>query len=81
MQREIKSSGSWILAVAMSFTLTACGQPERPRTVSDFCLNDRALTAEPAPSPGVDDPGNRFDTDETFKQVLTHNAVHERLCP
>jgi len=54
--------------------LSACGQPERPRTVSDFCLIAKRLTAEPAPSSGLDDPGNRFDTDETFMQVLEHNA-------
>lgn len=48
--------------------------------VRNICLNDRALTAEPAPAPGVDDPGNRFDSDETFAGILVHNAVHERLC-
>lgn len=38
------------------------------------------ISAEPAPTAGMDDPGNRFDTDETFTQVLEANAVHERLC-
>lgn len=60
---------------------SACGQPERPKTVSDFCLNDRPITIDPAPAPGADDPGNRFDSDETVNQVLEHNAVHRRLCP
>ena len=60
---------------------SACGQPERPRTASDFCLNARRITAEPAPAPGADDPGNKFDTDETFLQVLESNAVISRLCP
>jgi hypothetical protein len=28
----------------------------------------------------MDDPGNRFDTDETFDLVLADNEVHDRLC-
>lgn len=60
---------------------SACARPERPRTVSDFCLSAQRITAEPAPSIGADDPGNRFDTDETLFQVLEHNAVVDRLCP
>lgn len=61
--------------------MSACGQPERPKTVSDFCLNDRPVTIAPAPAPAADDPGNRFDSEETVDQVLEHNAVHHRLCP
>lgn len=61
-------------------TLSACGQPERPRTVSDFCLNAKRISAEPAPEPEADDPGNRYDTDQTFGEVLEHNAVVDRLC-
>lgn len=68
-----------LLAIGCA-TISACGQPERPRTASDFCLVDQRLTIEPAPAAGVDDPGNRFDTDETVKQVLEHNEVHDRLC-
>jgi len=59
---------------------SACGQPEPLRTVGDFCLNDRHITVEVAPAPGVDDTGNRFDTDETVEQVLAHNEVLARLC-
>lgn len=66
------------LALVMT---SACGQPERPKTVSDFCLNDRAITVAPAAAAGQDDPGNRFDSDETVNQVLEHNAVFDRLCP
>ena len=65
---------------ALLLTTSACGQPERPRTVSDFCLAGKRISAEPAPAAGMDDPGNRFDTDETFGQVLEHNAVMDRLC-
>lgn len=66
--------------VALAMT-SACGQPERPRTVSDFCLSDRKLTIEPAPAVGVDDPGNQWDSEQTVADVLEHNAVHQRLCP
>lgn len=69
-----------ILAIALAMT-SACGQRERPRTASDFCLAAQRISAEPAPAAGADDPGNRFDTDETFNQVLEHNAVVDRLCP
>lgn len=66
--------------LAAIFTLSACGQPEPLRIASDFCLAGKRLTAEPAPSAGVDDPGNRFDTDQTFAEVVEHNAVWDRLC-
>lgn len=59
----------------------ACGQPERPRTVSDFCLIDKRVSVEPAPVAGVDDPGNQWDSDATLAEVLEHNEVHDRLCP
>jgi hypothetical protein len=61
--------------------ISACGQPVRPRTVSDFCQASQRITAEPAPAIGADDPSNRFDTDDTLFQVLEHNAVVDRLCP
>ena len=75
------SKAKFALAAVTLFTVSACGQPERPRTVSDFCLAGKRLTAEPAPSAGVDDPGNVFDTDQTFAEVIAHNAVFDRLCP
>lgn len=59
---------------------SACGQPERPATASDFCLVDQRISVEVAPGPNVDDPGNRYDSDETVEQVLAHNEVHDRLC-
>jgi len=77
--RVKKSAGLMLLATAC-VTTSACGQPERPRVVSDFCTVDQRLTVEVAPGPGVDDPGNQFDTDETVNQVLGHNEVHDRLC-
>ena len=80
--RYVKKCGKLlpVVAVAMLSTLSACGQPERPRSVSDFCLNDRRISAEPAPAAGADDPGNQYDTDETFAEIIAHNAVRDKLC-
>lgn len=69
------------IPLAALLMTSACGQPERPRTVSDFCLAGKRISAEPAPAAWADDPGNRYDTDETFGQVLEHNAAYDRLCP
>lgn len=59
---------------------SACGQRETLRTVSDFCLNDREVKYDVAPTPDADDPGNKFDTDATVKDLIEHNAVLRRLC-
>jgi hypothetical protein len=48
--------------------------------VSDFCLNDREVRYSVAAAPGVDDAGNKFDTDETVRDLIEHNAVLRRLC-
>lgn len=80
MMRVKRSSGLMMLALSCAMT-SACGQPEPPRTVSDFCLNDRRLSVEPALVAGQDDPGNYLDSDTTVLEVLEHNEVHDRLCP
>lgn len=80
MQLVKKSARPAMLVIALAMT-SACGQPERPRTASDFCLNSQRITIEPAPVAGMDDPGNMFDSDETVNQVLGHNNVVDRLCP
>lgn len=66
--------------VAMSFTASACGQPEPLRAVSDFCLVDKAISVSPAPGPNAPDPRNEFDSDQTTIEVLQHNVVHSSLC-
>jgi hypothetical protein len=79
--RPALKSAIRIMAAALLVTTSACARPERLRTVSDFCLAAQRITAEPAPGANIDDPGNRFDTDETLFQVLEHNQVVDRLCP
>lgn len=59
---------------------SACGQHETLRTVSDLCLNDREVKYSVAATPGQDDLGNQYDTDETVKDLIEHNAVLRRLC-
>lgn len=69
-------------------SVSACGQPERPRTASDFCVVGKRISAEPDPNelagvePAAEDEasGNQFDTPQTFNEVLAHNEVWDRLC-
>lgn len=71
----------YALALAALAMTSACGrQVPPPRTVSDFCLNDRAIVVAVAPAEGFDDRGNLFDTDATVNALLEHNAVYRRLC-
>lgn len=81
MQLVKKSARLALPAIALAM-LSACGaNGERPKSVSDFCLNSQRITVSVAPATGANDPGNKFDTDETVNQVFEHNAVVDRLCP
>ena len=80
MKPAKSSKAKCALATALLFTISACGQPEPPRIAVDSCLTFKRLTAEPAPIIGMDDPGNVFDTEQTFAEVIEHNAVFDRLC-
>ena len=59
---------------------SACARPEIVRTVSDFCLNDREVKFSVAPAPKADDPLNQYDSDDTVRDLIEHNAVRRRLC-
>lgn len=78
---KLRKAFGAMMAATLLFTISACGQPERPQTVSDFCLSAKRISAEPAPVKAMDDPGNLFDTDMTLAEILAHNAVVDRLCP
>ena len=69
-----------LLAVGIISTLSACGQPEPLRTVSDFCLISERITVEVSPDKNQVDVGNLWDSDLTVGQVLTHNAKIDRVC-
>ena len=82
MRYGSKSSVRLIAALAVLSMLSACAHnEERPKLASDFCLNDRPLSVNVAPGPGVDDPGNELDSDQTVLAVFSHNAVFHSLCP
>lgn len=67
------------LALALCMP-SACSRPETVRTVSDTCLTMKIVRFNPAPAPGVDDPGNLFDSDETVADLAAQNAVLRRQC-
>lgn len=48
---------------------------------SSLCVIDRELTFAVAPSAGADDTGNQWDTDETIKALMAHNARLRAACP
>ena len=77
----MKPVRKFAIPAALLVTTSACFRPAPPQTVSDFCLNDRTITVEVAPTAGADDPGNWYDSEETVGRVLEHNAVYRRLCP
>ena len=78
----MKPAMTFAATVTILATVSACGQPEPLNTVSDYCLSAKRLSAEPHPEgPQADDPGNQFDTEQTFNEVLEHNEVYDRLCP
>jgi hypothetical protein len=65
-------------------TLSACGQAERPKTVSDAsvtCAAFRVISFAQLPKSQIDDPGNKADSNETVSEVLAHNARFLALCP
>lgn len=72
-------------ALAMTSACAALPQ-DLNATASDtaltsLCLVDWDIPVRPAPGAGADDPGNRFDTDETTDTLLAHNARLRAACP
>lgn len=79
-----KWNAKLMLVLATASMLSACAATEeRPRTVSDFCLNAKRITSDVEPQVGAEDaePGNQYDTDDTVFQTYAHNATIDRLCP
>ena len=50
MKYAMKSILKCAAGLATLSMLSACGQPEPPRSVSDFCLIDKRISFEPAPA-------------------------------
>ena len=72
-----------IAAMMLPVMSAACATPhQRPAlTASALCLIDRELPVNIAPGPNVNDPGNKFDTDETADRIDKHNARLRAACP
>lgn len=52
--------------------------PSRQR--SSWCQGDTPLRYAQADEPGQDDPGNRFDREETVNAAQEHNARLRAAC-
>lgn len=78
----------YVPTLALLATVSACGQPPpiRGATAPDvsqtsLCLIDQPISGKLAPEENADDPGNQFDTDETFNKLEIHNAKLRAACP
>lgn len=79
--RSVKLSKSRSsIALVLTFTLSACSQPEILHSASSFCLNDRPLSVSVPDGPEMDDPGNERDTFDTTMAIFAHNAVYHKIC-
>ena len=48
---------------------------------SSLCQIDREQTFAVAPEADANDPTNKYDTDETVKNLIAHNARLRAACP
>ena len=79
--RKIKYAGA-----AMLPFLAACQTPAAMPAVASasetsLCQVDRAVTYSVAPAADANDAGNKWDTDETVKALMAHNARLRAACP
>jgi hypothetical protein len=58
----------------------ATSTTETVRTVSDMCLITKGITFSKKQPTQIEDATNKYDTDETVKQVEAHDLVYERIC-
>ena len=64
---------------------SACQTPEAMPavasvSVSSLCQIDRPMSYAVAPVADANDTGNKFDTDETVKNLMAHNARLKAAC-
>ena len=50
------------------------------RTIHDVCLIDKGISFAPANS-RPETAENKFDSDETVKEIEAHNLRYEAVCP
>ena len=79
---KFKKSVDLMLAGAALITMSACGVTGTDlKTVSSFCQTDRTISLSIAPSPEADDIGNKWDSEDTRKEVVEHNQAYRAICP
>lgn len=72
--------------VALLPLMAACQtRVETPAVASvsetSLCQVDRVVTYSVAPIADANDAGNKWDTDETVKALMAHNARLKAACP
>jgi len=69
--------------MAALLVTTACATVAPPRTADSACTALKTLSYANARAGDetADDPGNRYDTAATVREVAEHNARWRALCP
>ena len=79
-----------LASAALLATSSACSTVTDQRLASDtapsrdrssWCQGDTTIRYAQADAAGQDDPGNRFDRDETVTAIQEHNARLRAACP
>ena len=74
-----------LLASTSACSTTGTSEPASDtvprRELSSWCQGDRAVSYAAAPEAGAADPDNRYDTEETVRELQEHNARYRAACP
>lgn len=73
-----------LLALPLMSSLTACAHnttETAPRAISEYCLIAKPITFSEKHGIDVEDVTNKYDTDETVKQVREHDLKYDATCP
>lgn len=65
-------------------SLTACVHgttATAPRAISDYCLIANGITFSEKHGTDAESAANKYDTDDTVKQVREHDLKYEATCP
>ena len=71
-----------LLIIPLATISMSCARntTETVRTVSDFCLIAKGISFSKKQPLQVEDATNKYDTDETVKQIEEHDLKYERVC-
>ena len=84
MRQQLKFA---TIGAMLAFVSACAAQPKTPpATASDtsrtsLCLIIQLIPIAFAPAEGVDDPGNKFDTDATAERIMEQNGKLRAACP